>query len=95
MLSSQYWHLCLTSTHVFNRDPLMSGTFQALQSYRFEDIIFDGDARYTPCLQVEGDHLVMDLNLFHEVEQPSASIRDKVGAHDAQLVDEHPLSPIR
>lgn len=69
-------------------DPLMSGTFQALQSYTFEDIIWDEAARYTPCLQVngDGDHLVIDLEKFHQTELPSESTRANVGPHDAQLV---------
>jgi len=35
-------------------DPLMSGTFQALQSYRFEDVIFNNAASFHPCVSVGG-----------------------------------------
>lgn len=33
-------------------DPLMSGTFQALQSYTFDDIVWNENASYAPCLHI-------------------------------------------
>jgi hypothetical protein len=49
-------------------DPLVSGTFQALQSYRFEDIIWDDNAVFQPCLNVDGHRIQVDLRRFHNVE---------------------------
>eukprot|EP00522_Entomoneis_paludosa_P016587 CAMPEP_0172452828 /NCGR_PEP_ID=MMETSP1065-20121228/10367_1 /TAXON_ID=265537 /ORGANISM="Amphiprora paludosa, Strain CCMP125" /LENGTH=360 /DNA_ID=CAMNT_0013204949 /DNA_START=118 /DNA_END=1200 /DNA_ORIENTATION=+ len=52
-------------------DPLMSGTFQALQSYRLEDIVWDENATYAPCLQIKKKDFAVDLDRFHEIEKPS------------------------
>ena len=47
----------------------MSGTFQALQSYRIEDIVWDSDAGFRPCIHVTEDKkILVDLNLFHEID---------------------------
>lgn len=70
-------------------DPLMSGTFQALQSYRFEDIVWSESARFTPCLNMNGDYLQVNLDAFHGVETPSESKAklSESGPHDALLVE--------
>lgn len=50
-------------------DPLMAGSFQALQSYRYEDIVFRRDASFAPCLRM-GDHEGhVDLDRFHVIER--------------------------
>lgn len=56
-------------------DPLMSGTFQALQSYCFEDIVWDEHSIFHPCLTAvakndwRGEHFQVDLDRFHEIDQ--------------------------
>lgn len=48
---------------------IVSGTFQALQSYRIEDIVWHADAGFRPCIHVEkGKQILVDLNLFHEID---------------------------
>ena len=49
-------------------DPLTSGTFQALQSYRYEDIVWEADGRFQPCLNVEGRRIHVDMDRFHGIE---------------------------
>ena len=46
-------------------DPQASGTFQSLQSYKYEDIVWEGD--FEPCLSVRNDKFVVDLKKFHQV----------------------------
>ena len=54
-------------------DPQLSGTFQALQSYRYEDIAWD--CEFEPCLSVSamgagrksGRGYVVDMAKFHQV----------------------------
>lgn len=62
-------------------DPLTSGTFQALQSYRFEDIVWDADANFHPCLGIKNDRMTIDLDLFHDilVTPRAMSLSDRSG----------------
>lgn len=46
-------------------DPQLSGTFQALQSYRYSDIEFGAD--FAPCLYVKENKFVVDMKKFHDV----------------------------
>jgi hypothetical protein len=46
-------------------EPLVSGTFQALQSYKMEDIVFGG--RYVPCMSQQNGKIFVDLEKFHEI----------------------------
>jgi hypothetical protein len=46
-------------------DPQVSGTFQALQSYKFEDIVWEGD--FEPCMSVKDHQFVVDLKKFHQI----------------------------
>jgi hypothetical protein len=46
-------------------DPQLSGTFQALQSYRYEDIEFGAD--FAQCLFVRESKFTVDMKMFHEV----------------------------
>lgn len=64
-------------------DPLLSGTFQALHSYRFEDIIWQESVRFSPCIQVMGSSVEVDLDRFHEVDidpspPPEISVRTPI-----------------
>ena len=56
-------------------DPVMSGTFQALQSYTKDDIVWDKNAYFRPCLNVHGTKIEIDLDDFHEIEQDNGSVR--------------------
>lgn len=54
-------------------DPLSSGTFQSLQSYRFEDIVWEENAIFHPCVTVannkkRGDYFRVNLSRFHQVD---------------------------
>ena len=49
-------------------DPLLSGTFQSLHSYRYEDIVWNPSASFAPCVQVSGDQVQVDLDRFHQVD---------------------------
>ena len=57
-------------------DPLTSGTFQSLQSYKFDDIIWQEDALFAPCLKVSGGKIMVDLDRFHDHVKV-----DKTGKH--------------
>ena len=46
-------------------DPQLSGSFQAVQSYKYDDIEFDAD--FAPCLLVQENKLTVDMRLFHDV----------------------------
>lgn len=48
-------------------DPLTSGTFQSLQSYKFEDIEWHEDAQFAPCLKVHSGKIMVDLDRFHDI----------------------------
>jgi hypothetical protein len=56
-------------------DPVMSGTFQALQSYGKDDIVWNKNAYFRPCLNVHGAKIEIDLDDFHEIETDNASFR--------------------
>lgn len=49
-------------------DPQVSGTFQALQSYKYEDMAWEGS--FEPCLKVQGGQFCVDLAKFHQVRMP-------------------------
>jgi hypothetical protein len=46
-------------------EPLVSGTFQALHSYKFEDIEFD--CCFAPCVAQINGKAVVDLDVFHKI----------------------------
>ena len=48
-------------------DPLTSGSFTALYSYRASDIVYENGASFRPCLRVEDDMFRVDLDRFHDV----------------------------
>ena len=46
-------------------EPMISGTFQALHSYKLEDIAFD--SCFAPCVSQRNGKTVVDLDRFHEI----------------------------
>lgn len=65
-------------------DPMQSGTFQALQSYRFEDIEWHTYAQFSPCLSVENESVSknrifsVDLDRYHDiVPDPDGEVNAK------------------
>jgi hypothetical protein len=67
-------------------DPLLSGTFQALHSYQIDDLVWHEHAVYSPCMQVQSDHIRVDLDEFHKVNFPATMKERRKTAHDF-LVD--------
>ena len=62
-------------------EPVVSGTFSALQSYRFEDIIFHPGAHFSPCVEAVNDKrdvgiIRVALDRFHGID-----IDDKATEH--------------
>jgi hypothetical protein len=84
-------------------DPIQSGSFQSLQSYRFEDIHWETYAQFSPCLSVDkktSSHVQdgiysVDLDRYHSiVSDPyaeAAGIREddegQIGAGPSQAKD--------
>lgn len=58
-------------------EPLVSGTFQALQSYKMEDVVFHG--RFSPCMSQKDGNIFVDLDKFHEIVplSPRMSIQNR------------------
>mmetsp|Transcript_22808 Transcript_22808/g.33802 ORF Transcript_22808/g.33802 Transcript_22808/m.33802 type:complete len:452 (-) Transcript_22808:159-1514(-) len=50
-------------------EPMISGTFQSLHSYKLEDIVFE--SKFTPCVCKENGKIFVDLDNFHSVEKIS------------------------
>lgn len=50
-------------------EPMVSGTFQALQSYKLEDMVFGG--RFAPCMSQKDGKIFVDVNKFHKIIPPS------------------------
>ncbi len=48
---------------------MVSGTFQALQSYKLEDIVFGG--RFEPCMSQNGGKIYVDVDKFHNILPPN------------------------
>jgi hypothetical protein len=71
-------HVAEVIVVVSAQDPLTSGSFQALQSYRFEDIVFDANASFEPCIYIEKKQrkFMVDLKRFHYVRRSVADISD-------------------
>ena len=51
-------------------EPITSGTFQALQSYTLDDIVFNGS--FKNCIRLQDDNFVVDLDAFHHTSSKSA-----------------------
>jgi hypothetical protein len=84
-------------------DPMQSGTFQALQSYRFEDIVWEPYSQFSPCLSLEKKYtpatpvdqiFSVDLDLYHDIiPDPEAAVAAANAAREeaaAQLVKPKP-----
>ena len=52
-------------------EPLVSGSFSALQSYKSKDIVFGG--RYSSCMMQRDGKVIVDLDRFHEITPPASS----------------------
>lgn len=46
-------------------EPLISGTFQALQSYALDDVVFGG--KFAPCMSQRDGKVFVDLDKFHQI----------------------------
>eukprot|EP00538_Stauroneis_constricta_P013167 CAMPEP_0119558454 /NCGR_PEP_ID=MMETSP1352-20130426/10797_1 /TAXON_ID=265584 /ORGANISM="Stauroneis constricta, Strain CCMP1120" /LENGTH=580 /DNA_ID=CAMNT_0007605823 /DNA_START=62 /DNA_END=1804 /DNA_ORIENTATION=+ len=49
-------------------DPQASGTFQAIQSYKYDDIVWEG--QFESCLKVNNDKFTVDMQKYHMVRIP-------------------------
>ncbi|GKY97838.1 hypothetical protein MPSEU_000741900 [Mayamaea pseudoterrestris] len=65
-------------------DPLTSGSFTALYSYRAADVIWDNGAAFRPCLRVENDMFRVDLDRFHDIVRKRSERKQQVSmrVHD-------------
>jgi hypothetical protein len=81
-------------------EPVGSGTFSALQSYRFEDIVFDAQARFQPCIEATPQGIRVDLYRFHGMDleggdesehdqclRPTTRTHHSVRKHDSFFTD--------
>ena len=50
-------------------EPILSGTFQALQSYRYDDIVWDPSATFAQCLFVHDKIVRVNLDFFHSLQK--------------------------
>jgi hypothetical protein len=61
-------------------EPISSGTFSALHSYRIEDIVFHPGASFTPCIEAvktdRDEYLQVDLDRFHGIEINNEAIKE-------------------
>ena len=64
-------------------DPQVSGTFQAIESYKFEDIVWEGE--FEDCLSVQGKKFVVDMSRFHKVKGPAKSIPKGDGMDEGDI----------
>mmetsp|Transcript_20144 Transcript_20144/g.56095 ORF Transcript_20144/g.56095 Transcript_20144/m.56095 type:complete len:320 (-) Transcript_20144:2111-3070(-) len=49
-------------------DPQASGTFQALQSYKYDDIVWEG--KFRKCLSVDNDKFTVNMEKLHMIDVP-------------------------
>ena len=67
-------------------EPMNSGTFQALQSYCFEDIVFQPDAYFSPCVKAVNRAgtrtFEVDLDRFHGIDIGDADNARPAAAHE-------------
>lgn len=66
-------------------DPQLSGTFQSVQSYRYDDIEFGAD--FASCLSVRENKVTVDMSLFHDVAFEYQDVDDSSSAIDQNLKD--------
>jgi hypothetical protein len=75
-------------------DPMQSGTFQALQSYRFEDIEWEKYAQFSPCLMItkvasrkDEEIYTVDLDRYHAiVPDPDAEAEAKQAEEEQHYI---------
>ena len=48
---------------------MVSGSFQALQSYKLNDIVFGG--RFEPCMSQQDGKIFVDVDKFHRILPPN------------------------
>jgi len=65
--NSQYFYI-VSDSHT-NPIAMVSGTFQALQSYKLNDIIFGG--RFQPCMSQANGKIYVDVDKFHTILPPN------------------------
>jgi Inward rectifier potassium channel C-terminal domain len=76
-------------------EPMISGTFVSLQSYRLEDIVFQSGARFKPCVESilsenSNDSFIrVDLDRFHgiDIEDAPERLRSRVGQRSMRAHD--------
>ena len=57
-------------------DPITSGSFQALQSYTFDDLVFGGS--FLPCVRMVEGEIVVDLDKFHRILRPGYLVTNQL-----------------
>lgn len=57
------------SYSLVNSIAMVSGTFQALHSYKLNDIVFGG--RFAPCMTQTGGRIFVDVDKFHTILPPT------------------------
>jgi hypothetical protein len=71
-------------------DPMQSGTFQALQSYRYEDIVWEANSQFAPCMTVvdgkKGRMFQVDLERYHDIvlDEEAIATSKLTAAHTAK-----------
>jgi hypothetical protein len=78
-------------------DPMQSGTFQALQSYRYDDIVWEQHSQFAPCLTVvqhrdkehkkHGRIYEVDLERYHDIVQDpdaEAAAKEQLALKEAE-----------
>lgn len=61
-------------------EPISSGTFSALHSYRFEDVVFHPGATFRPCIEAvkteNDEYLRVDLDRFHGIDINNEAVKE-------------------
>ena len=87
---SCFWRTQGVKTHneLLALEPLISGTFQALQSYQFNDIVIGPNVQFAQCVTMDRPtedgakrKFVVDLDLFHKTVQKSSDGENEVSFH--------------
>mmetsp|Transcript_43522 Transcript_43522/g.105081 ORF Transcript_43522/g.105081 Transcript_43522/m.105081 type:complete len:514 (+) Transcript_43522:160-1701(+) len=65
-------------------DPQVSGTFQALQSYKYDDICWDGE--FVQCLHIHKDKFSVCMEKFHQVKTLSSSSESVPSSPDSSFI---------
>jgi len=69
-------------------EPIGSGTFSSMQSYRFEDIVFHAGAQFCPCIEAVDDennsYIRVDLDRFHGIAISEAQAAASLASRTAR-----------